>query len=176
MKKMLYRKRPLPDNETLMAEIRRIYKYDEENGGLVWKEYANPRKPGQAKIGAKVGGDDGHGYLMCMVLGHKFKVHQVVWALHNGCLSDMPLDHIDRNPLNNKIENLRKATDEQNSQNLVASLNPNAGLRFEPNGKISAYASKKNKKIYLGRFDTVEEARAAYRGASKAIKGEFCPL
>lgn len=176
MKKMRYRKRQLPDTETFMAEVRRIYRYDDVNGGLIWQAFRRPDNPGQAKLGASVGGDDGHGYLMCMVLGHKFKVHQIVWALHNGRLSDMPLDHIDRDPRNNRIENLRQATDEQNSQNLRASLHPNAGLRFEPNGKVSAYASRKNRKIYLGRFDTEAEARAAYRAASKVLKGAFSPV
>lgn len=172
-----YRKESLPTNQELLAEANRIYSYDPVNGGLIWKAYKDPRRSGRAKIGNKVGGDDGHGYLMCMLLGHKFKVHQVVWLICHGEFPKMSIDHINRNRRDNKIDNLRLATDQQNMFNIHASTKKYVGVRKDDKGHgYSANIGHNNKKIYLGYFKTKEEAYEAYVKASREIRGEFSPV
>ena len=131
-KRMLARKRPLPSDEVLLTEALRIYEY-RADGSLVFR--VDPRHPHcktSKFIGKSVGGDDGHGYLMCLLLGHKLKVHQVVWLMHHGVMPSKPIDHINRVRRDNKIENLRLADDLENMQNLIASTSPTAGTWRSP--------------------------------------------
>ncbi len=176
-KRMLNRKSPLPCADTLFAAASRIYEY-QPNGTLVFK--IDPRRPNcqtSKVIGKAVGGNDGHGYLMCMLLKHKFKVHQIVWLLKTGSLPNKPIDHINRNRLDNRIENLRLADDHENMQNLVISTKPTAGTWKSPKtGRYCARVTHKGKKIYLGYFDTQEQANAAFVKAKRQISAHFSPV
>lgn len=59
-----------------------------------------------------------NGYRLLKLLGKTYRLHRVVWMLHNGPIPDgMEVDHIDRNVENNRIENLRLATKSQNAFN-----------------------------------------------------------
>jgi hypothetical protein len=174
---MQNRKRPLPPLAELLAEARRIYAYGGDAGGLVWREFRHPHHPGQAKLGEQVGGDDGLGYRMCMLLGHKFKVHQIVWLLCTGEFPALPIDHVDRDRRNNRIENLRLATDAENGANNVVTARPLAGVRKDPKGHgYRADLSIGGKKKYLGYFKTAEDAHAAYVAATREARGEFSPV
>lgn len=176
-KRMLARKDPLPSNEVLLTEASRIYVY-QPDGTLVFK--IDPRRPDcvtSKVIGKTVGGDDGHGYLMCMLLRQKFKVHQIVWLLKTGEFPSKPIDHINRNRRDNRIENLRLAEDIENMQNLIASTKPTAGTWKSPmSGRYCARLTHKGKKIYLGYFDTQEEANAAFVAEKKRVSAEFSPV
>lgn len=66
---------------------------------------------------AKVGGLDKDGYLVVGIKGRKVKYHRLVWFLCKGYYPSSELDHIDRNRLNNRIENLREVTRSQNLSN-----------------------------------------------------------
>lgn len=177
MDKRTYRKKELPDSSALLAEAKRLFRYNEATGELVWIAFANPWRPGQAKLGRVVGGDDGHGYRMCALLGHKFKVHQVVWLMHHGELPSMPLDHADRDRRNNRIENLRMATDSQNLSNTIAQVRPLAGIKKDQKGRgYSANITINGRKRYLGYFATAELAHAAYVSATRTLRGEFSPV
>lgn len=69
---------------------------------------------------------------------------------------DLEVDHIDRDRLNNKLENLRMATRQQNKCN-----NDGKGYYFHKAcGKWMAYITEDGKLKYLGYFDTEEEAKA----------------
>ena len=53
-------------------------------------------------------------------------MHRAVWAWHNGHFPTMQLDHIDLDPTNNKIDNLREVTPSENMRNMVYPWKPNA--------------------------------------------------
>lgn len=50
-------------------------------------------------------------------LGHSYYVHRLVYSLHYELSTDLVVDHIDGNALNNKIINLRLITQEMNTRN-----------------------------------------------------------
>ena len=62
-------------------------------------------------------------YKTTEVKGHKFKVHRVIYYIHNqewdiwDTSRTNFIDHIDRNTFNNNIENLRVVTNQQNCFN-----------------------------------------------------------
>ena len=176
-----YRKKQLPELSVLLAEARRIYQYDAINGGLIWINHKNPKRTWPA-IGTPVGGDDGHGYKMCLLLGHKFKVHQIVWLVVNGELPPGSIDHIDGDRRNNRIENLRVVTDHQNSMNLASCKCDTAGVKRNHYRKTqlkrpySAVVQHLGRKHSFGSYATIGEARAAYIEGKRKLCGEFSPV
>ena len=72
------------------------------------------RKKDNKKIGTKAGA----GYLYTYSNGGVFLIHRIIYLMHNSDFDQsLSIDHIDGNPLNNKIENLRAVTHKQNLRN-----------------------------------------------------------
>lgn len=100
--------------------------------------------------------------------------HRVIWMMHH---EEMPefLDHVDGNPLNNRIENLRPATKQQNAMNRKVHCTNKLQIKgVQTRGcKFASYiwVDKTNK--YLGIFDTAEEASMAYQQAAQKHFKEF---
>jgi len=90
------------------------------------------------------------------------------------------VDHIDRNGLNNRRENLRLCSFSQNLMNQKRYKNNTTGYKgvsfYKALGKFMAYINFQNKRIHLGYFDTALEAYAAYCEAAKKYHGEFARL
>jgi hypothetical protein len=88
------------------------------------------------------------------------------------------VDHINRNGLDNRRENLRLATNSQNIMNSVrkqkVSKSGYKGVYYKPErNKYKATITVKKKHIHLGYFDTKEEAYEAYCKAADELHGEF---
>lgn len=89
------------------------------------------------------------------------------------------VDHVSRDTLDNRRENLRVATDSQNKTNSRLYRNNSTGLRGVRNWNDGralpwyAQISRDGRKRYLGSFLTAEEASAAYDAAARALHGEY---
>lgn len=106
------------------------------------------------------------------------KLHRVVMErmIGRSLKSNELVDHKDRNPLNNTRHNLRLATSSQNQANrkvMSSSSLQLKGVRQRPSGRFSAQIFKCGKIVWLGTYDTAEEAHAVYVEAAKSIHGEF---
>lgn len=94
------------------------------------------------------------------------------------CKNDLGMtDHWDRDTTNNRIDNLRPATHGQNRANSGASKNNVSGFKGvgctnTPN-RWTAQININGYPVYLGRFDSPEEANAAYCKAAKLQHKEF---
>lgn len=77
----------------------------------------------------------------------------------------MQIDHIDHNPLNNRIENLRLVSHHENQKNLKLAKNNKtgaSGVFWEKRSKrFKAVIRLDGKDRYLGSFKTIEEAAFA---------------
>lgn len=63
-----------------------------------------------------------------MFNGKKFSVHRIIWVLNFGSIdNNLQIDHIDGNPFNNKIENLRLVTPRVNQRNRSKNVNNKTG-------------------------------------------------
>src|SRR5690606_13168995 len=89
------------------------------------------------------------------------------------CPSDMEVDHINRNGLDNRLSNLRSVTRKENHQNRNKrknTLSKYIGVTFDKiRNKWSAKICPNNKTINLGRFDSENEAALAYNYAAEKI-------
>lgn len=105
-----------------------------------------------------------HGYVTFKLSGKTTRFHRAVWEVCKGVIPpDMEVDHIDRDKLNNRIENLRLVNSRQNKLNREIQ----GGVRKKGN-RWQAYTNYYNNFIYIGQFSSEEEARQRQR--------EFCEL
>jgi hypothetical protein len=91
------------------------------------------------------------------------------------------IDHIDRNPLNCRRSNLRRATHQQNACNKNPLRNPGAsrykGVFFcRKTGRFRAWVTLNRKRIYLGYFAKEEDAARAYNAKAAELFGKFAYL
>ncbi len=92
------------------------------------------------------------------------------------------VDHINRNTLDCRSDNLRIATDQQNRWNKnkfvmkAGRATPFIGVFHGGNGRWRAAISHDGKRIYLGYFDTQEDAARAYDKKCKELRGAFAAL
>lgn len=68
----------------------------------------------------------GSGYQVIGALGLTFRPHRVIFALHHGFLPVI-VDHIDQNPRNNLISNLRAASPRENGANAKRRFDSRSG-------------------------------------------------
>ena len=135
------------------------------------------RTTNRVKIGDVAGSfRKSDGYYRVKIDRQDYQLHRLVWIYHNGDIPDeMQVDHIDRNPSNNLIGNLRLATKSQNNHNRAKQSNNTSGtvgVRIRKGIPI-AEIKVNGKKIWLGAFKTIAEAEAARKEAEIKYLGEF---
>ena len=126
---------------------------------------------GNARVGALAGTINSRGYRMIKIMNHWYAAHRLVWLVERGAWPTKFIDHVDGNPLNNLIANLREATNLQNQGNAVhrgyTVVQHKTCVRYHSRIRINGVAK------YLGSFATPEAATAAYRAAHEGHFGEF---
>lgn len=106
-------------------------------------------------------------------------LHRIILSrmLERQLTHDEWVDHIDGNTLNNRRDNLRLCTRSQNMRNQGANRRNTSGYKgvdWNKDRRVwRAHITVDNRKIYLGYFDTAEEAHKAYCEASAKYHGEF---
>ena len=87
-------------------------------------------------------------------------VHRLVAECFIG-VSDMQVNHIDGNKLNNNVKNLEYVSNRENRLHSLKDRKKPIGV-FKHGKKYRAISEVGDKKIYLGSYETQEEARKAY--------------
>lgn len=153
-----------------------LFLFDKASGKVFWR---NPPKNHPRLIGKESGGPvigtTGKGYWKISIRGKKFSRSRLMFYFSNGFWPDQ-VDHIDGNSLNDSISNLRAATQTQNAWNHKKrgrKINLPMGVRNLSSGRFSARIIVNHKTIYLGSFETPEEAHLAYKKARLHHYGEF---
>lgn len=107
--------------------------------------------------------------------------HRIIWQMHNGPIPQgMMVDHIDGNPFNNRLENLRLATAHDNMRNSRRHSINNHGVKGvswdKHNRKWQTEIRTSQGRIFLGRFSTKGLAAIAYAKAAIRYHGEFAKI
>ena len=157
-------------NELSYVQVAACLSYDPDTGCLTHKCAARSRA-----LGSVAGRRDTRGYLRVRILGKEPKAHRLAWLLHYGVWPEGEIDHINVNPADNRIANLRCVDAYGNSQNRRRAQRNNRtgllGVSVTAKGFI-AQLKAKGVHIRKGPYQTPEEAHAVYL----ALKRELHPL
>ena len=164
--------RPLPTQERL----RELFNYDPETGILTKKvtlPHAN-RKAGQSILK-----QNPKSRPIVYVDGRLYKFNRIVYMWYHGVdPGAMIVDHINRDPFDNRIVNLRLVTQQQNTKNRSRFKNNKSGCPgvSTQGDKYRATIANDNKHYELGLYDTYSEAVEARRNAEIMYYGDYAAL
>lgn len=148
---------------TLYDNVKDLLFYDE--GNLYWRSN-----------GKKAGWVDEAGYNHIRLNGKLYLEHRLIYLLHN-CELPPLVDHIDRNPLNNRVENLRGADKKVNAINSGLPANNKSGVKgvswHKAGKKWTAQIKNDGVKIHLGSYDKLQDAVEARLKAEEDLWGDI---
>jgi hypothetical protein len=173
--------------------VRECLDYDPDTGVFRWRERPpshflngefgrgwrswNAKWAGKS-AGATHNGARGKVYWTIRLASAPILAHRLAWLMMRGDPGEFEIDHIDGDPMNNRITNLRLATRSQQSANSKRySRGTYTGIKgVTPNSSSKGYDARirvKGKTHYIGHFRTIEEAAEARRKAAIDLHGEF---
>lgn len=141
------------------------------DGNLIWKKSRS-----RASAGSVFGCSQGTGYIQGGFFGKRLYAHRLIWALHHNKMPEAEIDHINGNPLDNRIENLREVSRYNNSVNRhKVRSDSKAGVmgvqKFR--NKWRARITVDGNVIRLGHFETMQDAHEAYMKAKENYHTNF---
>jgi len=147
-----------------------LFEYEKETGIFTRKLDRQCVKKGQA-----AGSKNERGYLKIGIGGKVYSAHRLAWIyVHGDVPEDMEIDHINGVKDDNRIENLRLATHQQNMENQKTHATNKSGYKgvswWEPTKKWKAQIGHKGKKYHIGLYQTKEEAKAAYELKAESLR------
>lgn len=177
--------KPLPP----LAYLHECFLLDEQTGGLTWRQrpqqhfntykgFANWNRRYAGRVAGTVSQT---GYRVVLINSTGYKVSRIVYALHYGVDPNaLYVDHINENKLDDRPSNLRLATAAENRANVRrARAGSSTGVRGvmpdKATGKFRAEIVVRGRKYYLGQFDSVDDASAAYNSTKTSMCGGFAP-
>lgn len=161
---------PVTPGSITQDRLKQLFSYDPLTG--IFKRIVTRRRgaagaePGFIKNGRRQIRVDGRAYL----------VHRLAWLYMHGSFPSLLIDHINGDPMDNRIANLREVTPSGNQQNLRRPNKNNTsgflGVSYIRRDRkflaqIKVDGSRKSKR--LGYFETAEEASSAYLRAKKEL-------
>ena len=167
--------------------LKEVFKIDETSKtGLRWKtrkidkygwnkKYAN-KPAGTFKL-SKAGVPAWRVRITYGGVSKLYYVHRIIFYIKHGFLDDNKvIDHINGNPLDNRIKNLRLVTFSQNSYNSKLSRKNKLKCKnvyLQKNGTYLVRLIISGKNIYIGKFKNLKDAKKAAKEARIKYHGEF---
>lgn len=160
-----------------IERLREVLSYDALTGQFTWRVRLSLATP----AGSIAGTVYGNGRRYITVKGKRYFASRLAWFYTYGEWPSGQVDHRNLDRLDNRIENLRVATPQQNVANRRANRSNRLGvkgvgmatMRVRKAQRYRARIRVDNKLIHLGYFSTPELANAAYKSAAEKFFGEF---
>lgn len=150
------------------ARVRELLSYDPETGEFRWKVDRKQMKAGSI-AGYACEFRNGKKYWHIGVDGNLYGAHRLAWLVTHGEFPPEDIDHIDGNGLNNRLENLRAVSHDENGRNQRKYSNNTSGVSgvgwYKRDQKWQAKIRVNRKLVHLGYFSSKEEAVAARKAA-----------
>jgi hypothetical protein len=159
--------------ELTAEKLRALLDYDPNTGEFRWTK----DRKGGARKGSVAGYLDDMGYVRIGIDNERHRGHQLAWLHAHGVWPIHDIDHIDGERANNQLANLRDVPRRVNLENQRTAKRGRSGLLgvTARDGRFVAQIRVRGVHRYLGRYDTAEEAHAAYLRA-KRLFHEGCTL
>lgn len=146
------------------AEIQSAFTYDPQSGII-------------CQNGHQAGYVMKSGYRLLSLKKKRLYAHCVAWCLMTGSWPTFEIDHVNRNKDDNRWENFRPATRQQNARNQGLRSDTQSGFKgvsFHTKvGRWRAVIETDDGHRHLGYFNSPELASAAYRQAVIQHFGQF---
>lgn len=157
-------------NDSTITQQQVKENFDYVNGILVWK------KTGTGIKKHSTGWVNDLGYHSIGFNRKTYRTHRLIFLYHYGYMPKV-VDHIDGDTLNNRIENLREASDMQNAWNQKKRCTNTTGIKgvsfSKKNKKYKACCMINYKNHYLGYFELLEDAKNAVEKFRENVQGKF---
>jgi len=141
--------------------LRELLTYDPDTGHFYWRSTRR-----NAKQNSRAGTIDPRGYVRISVDRKVYGAHRLAWLYTHGCWPTQEIDHINRNPNDNRLANLRDVSRSTNTQNTGTRKDNVSGARgvgwHKAQQKWRARIQINGVKKELGYFLTINDAQQAY--------------
>ena len=158
--------------ELSIAEAKRTLDYDPETGVFV-KKLSNTRTD---RIGQRADFKAANGYRAVNINDRRFQTHRITWLIVHGSMPVGQLDHINRIRDDNRIANLRLATQAEQNRNSVRKGASGYKGVFPCSvvaGKWRVKIKFQGKQIHLGSSPDILVAARMYDEAARQFFGPF---
>lgn len=162
------------DSGLTQSKLKSQLHYDPETGVFT---RASVPFGSHAKVGDVAGSLHHTGYIRIYVFGKCYAAHRLAWLYMTGKWPKNLIDHKDMNRTNNAFTNLRDCTKSQNLMNTKKSKANKSGHKgvswHKATKKWMTAITVQGKSIYLGVFNSAEDAAMIYKNYAKSLHGEF---
>lgn len=165
-------RKTLPPREVVQA----LLDYDPATGVFIWKLRLDSRRWNTRWAGKSAGSFVCNKQRLCIPIGKiRFVAARLAWLHARNELVPDEIDHIDGDPLNNRLANLRAASHSQNLANSTLRKDSSLGIKgiTRHRKKYVAQIQHNGIRVRIGNFNTIEEAAKAYRKLAIRLFGEF---
>jgi len=150
--------------------LKELLSYNTETGLFTWLV-----STGKARAGSVAGTTSTNGYVYITANGTRRGAHRFAWMYVYGKFPKNDIDHINHNPADNRISNLREVTRAENMRNASLSKANTSGVTgvglFRRDNKHHSQIMINGETIHLGYFDNFKDAVDARKKAE--IKYNF---
>ena len=146
--------------------------FEYRDGHLWWAKPTAKR----VRVGQQFGSCYNTGYMVGGLKGKIYLEHRLIWLYHHGVWPKDQVDHINGIKVDNRIENLRECTVQQNNFNRKSygKTSKYKGVCWNrEKEKWRAQYKYKRKVNHVGYYTTEEEAAEAYRKATEHLHKEY---
>lgn len=157
---------PLPSQEELL----RVFEYDADLGLLVWRE----RWDGRVTLVGTVAGSVmmASGYRRVRYKNREYYQHRIIFKMLNG-YDPEEVDHRNVDNAHNDPSNLRNATSSQNKSNRRGFAKSGFKGVQQRGNKFYAFLTYLGSQVYLGSYNTPEEAHEQYAIMAELTFGAY---
>ena len=160
------------------ADVRAMFDYNRDTGVFVWRRRSDVPDTWNSRFaGCVAGWEDGKGYTILTINYVDYRAHRVAWLYETGEWPSSFLDHRNGNVHDNRLCNLRLADKSQNAINSKTRNDNTSGVKgvsWDASRDMwAAYIKVDRKKVHLGRFLKLEDAKRARQEAARIQYGAF---
>lgn len=153
-------------------QLKQLLSYDPATGIFTWRVRRNQN----AIVGSVAGAVNTGGYIQIRVLGRKYAASHLAFLYMTGGWPIDQIDHINREPADNRWANLREASHAENCMNRRTRSDNTSGIKGVKQTRFGTYEASigyHGEKIYLGTFPTLVQALSVRRTAERDLHGKF---